>query len=737
MIFSRRKFLKYAAVSAGSTLLAETPFLPARAREKVKADGSDVRYVPTTCEMCFWKCGVIAKVVDGKVVKLEGNPRHPQSRGRLCARGQGGIGLLYDKDRLKVPMIRTGPRGSGPRGENRYKQASWDEALGYVAKKLKEIAAKHGPEAVGLFAHGSSGTYFNNVVRAMGSANVAYPSFSQCLGARDVAWELTFGIKPNSTCERVDLANSRVIILFGTHLGENMHNSQTQEFAEAVGRGAKIIVVDPRYSTAASKASMWLPIKPGTDLALLLAWINIIISEGWYDKEYVKQYTTGFERLRKEVEQYTPAWAAQETDLPMDKIVEAVREIGRYAPNVLLHPGRHFSWHGNDTQRGRAMAIINALLGTWGRPGGLWLPPKVNLPSFSENPEHPEAKQDPVVFGDYPFAGGEGLTQELRKATITGKPYPIKAWIVTGTNLLKTMPQQELTRKAIDNLDLLVAIDVMPTDTVMHADVILPECTYLERHDGLFTITTREAGIAIRQPAVKPLYQSRPGWWIGSELCKKLGLAQYAVKDTWEGRMRRQARTWGLDYDRLARVGYIPLPGSGRPYITKTNQPVFHTQSKKIELVSSDLDDEDFDVIPHYKPIEQPKKGEYRLLYGRSPVHTFTRTVNDLWLWELKKENEVWLNKHEARRLGIKDGEKVRLKNQDQVISDPIRARVTERIRRDCVFMVHGFGQHSPAMTRAYNRGADDQQLITRCKIDPICGVTGMRVNFVKILREA
>jgi len=730
MAFSRRSFLKYAAMSAGGTLLAETPFFSARAR--AKAEGGKARYVPTTCEMCFWKCGVIAKVVDGKVVKLEGNPSHPQSRGRLCGRGQGGIGLLYDKDRLKVPMIRTGARG-----ENRYKQVSWDEALGYVADKLKAIAAQHGPEAIALFAHGSPGTYFNNLVRAMGSPNVAYPSFSQCLGAREVAYELTFGQGPNSTCERVDIANSRVIVMFGTHLGENMHNSQTQDFAEAVGRGAKIICVDPRYSTAASKASVWMPIKPGTDLALLLTWINIIISERRYDKEYVEKYTTGFAELKEAVARYTPEWAARETELPRRDIVEAARELGRYAPNVIVHPGRHFSWHGNDTQRGRAMAILNAILGTWGRPGGIWLPPKVDLAAFSENPPHPEAERDAVVFGDYPFAGGEGLTQELRRATITADPYPIKAWIVTGTNLMKTMPKQDLTRKAIDRLDLLVCVDVMPTDTVMLADVILPEATYLERHDGLFTITTKEAGIALRQPAVEPMYQSKPAWWIGSELCRKVGLGQYAVKDTWEGRMRRQAKSWGVDYDTLADTGYVSLPGTAAPYITAANQPVFKTPSGKIELFSSELEEEDFDPIPRYERIKQPGKGEFRLLYGRSPVHTFTRTVNNQWLWELKKENEVWINAREAKKLGIANGQVVRLVNQDGVKSEPVKARVTERIRRDCVFMVHGFGQDSRIMTRAYNKGADDQRLITKYNVDPICGVTGMRVNFVKIVKEA
>jgi thiosulfate reductase/polysulfide reductase chain A len=733
MAFSRRNFLKYAAMgaamSAGGTLLAETPFFGAKAR--AMAEGGKARYVPTTCEMCFWKCGLIAKVEDGKVVKLEGNPLHPQSRGKLCARGQAGLGLLYDKDRLKVPMIRTGARG-----ENRYKQASWDEALNYVAEKLTAIKAKHGAESIALFAHGSPGTYFANVVQALGSSNISYPSFSQCLGARNVAWELTYGEGPASTCERVDLANSRVMVLFGTHLGENMHNSQNQEFAEAVGKGAKIIVVDPRYSTAAGKASMWLPIKPGTDLALLLALTNVIISEGWYDKEYVANYTNGFDKLAESVKQYTPAWAAHETELKEQDIIEVARQLGSNAPNVMVHPGRHFSWHGNDTQRGRAMAILNAILGTWGRPGGIWLAPKGKDAKLVEHPAYPKPKREPVIFGGYPFAGGEGLTNAVRETTISGDPYPIKAWIVAGTNLIKTMPKQELTRKAIDQLDLLVAVDVMPTDTVMLADVILPEATYLERHDGLFGIDTKESGVALRQPVIEPLYESRPAWWIGSELCKALKLNDYSLKGTWEERMKREAKLWNIDYNELADKGYISIPGSAAPYITPANPLVVKTASKKIELYSSELEDEDFDPIPKYKAIAQPPAGQYRLLYGRSPVHTFTRTVNNQWLWEIFKENQVWLNAKEAALHNITNGALIRLVNQDGVRSEPVRVKVTERIRPDCVYMVHGFGQNSPAMSRAYHRGADDQNLVSHYAVDPICGTTGMRVNFVTIVKE-
>uniref|UniRef100_UPI004056406F molybdopterin-containing oxidoreductase family protein n=1 Tax=Candidatus Electronema sp. TaxID=2698783 RepID=UPI004056406F len=736
MAFSRRNFLKYAAMSAGGAAIVDTPFFSARAR--AEAEGGTARYVPTSCEMCFWKCGVIAKVQKNKdgvdeVVKLEGNPLHPQSLGKLCARGQAGIGQLYDPDRLKRPMIRTGERGDG-----KYKEVSWEEALSYTAENLKKIIEKHGPHSIAMFSHGSPGDYFTNLLSALGSGNISFPSFSQCKGIRDATWELTFGHKPATSCERVDMRNSRVIVLFGTHLGENMHNSQNQEFSQAVGNGAKIICVDPRYSTAASKASMWLPIKPGTDTALLLTWINILISEDLYDKAYIEQYATGFDQLKEAVKEYTPEWCAKETDLPEANIVEAARELGRYAPSVMIHPGRHVSWYGNDTQRVRAMAIINALLGSWGRKGGLYLPPKGKFPSYNDGaPEYPIPDEDPVIKGNYPFAGGEGLTQVVRDVTITSDPYPIKAWIIAGTDLLKALPAPARTREAISKLDFMIAVDIMPAETVMMADVILPECTYLERHDGLFKIETRESGVSLRQPAIEPMYDTKPAWWIASELCKKMGLDDYAVKDSWEERMKRQAKAWNVSWETLADKGYVSIPDSAAPYITPENQPVFKTPSGKIELYSSKLEEKHFDPIPKYEPTEQPGEGMYRLVYGRSPVHTFSRTINTPFLWELMKENELWLNKKEADRLGVKHGQRVRLENQDKVVSAPMLVKATERIRRDCVYMVHGFGHNSPRLSKAHHSGVDDQELITHYKVDPICGGTGMRVNFVKIIKEA
>jgi thiosulfate reductase/polysulfide reductase chain A len=372
MGFTRRQFLKAAGIATGAGLLSDSLFTSVLAMG-TKPEGV-VTSVPTYCEICFWKCGAFARVVDGKVVKLEGNPIHPNSRGKLCARGNAGMGLLYDPDRLKSPMISTGARGEG-----KFKKASWDEALNYVAEKMEKIKKTHGPEAVALFAHGCTGSHFTQLMSAYGSPNITMPSFAQCRGPRDVGYELTFGLAPGSP-ERVDMVNSKVVVLFATHLGENMHNSQVQDFAESVARGAKFIVVDPRFSTAAGKAEHWLPIRPGSDMALILAWTNLIIQNNWYDKAYLDRYATGFPELATAVKPYTPEWAAKETDIPAATIVETARLMGINKPSVCIHPGRHATWHGNDVQRARSMAILTALLGSWGREGGMFFPTKTALP---------------------------------------------------------------------------------------------------------------------------------------------------------------------------------------------------------------------------------------------------------------------------------------------------------------------------------------------------------------------
>ncbi|MBL8056950.1 MAG: molybdopterin-dependent oxidoreductase, partial [Anaerolineales bacterium] len=385
---SRRRFLRGSALALGALAQAQ-PALAAGGRwlRRLGAGLPWFRQSPTTtynyCDMCPWRCGVIVKSVAGRVVKIEGNPQDPKSRGRLCARGQAGVSFLYDPDRLKRPMIRTGARGEG-----KFREASWEEALDYSAEQLLKIKDQYGPEGVAFLGHTSGDFWFIDYLpQAWGSPNAAKPSTSLCTSPREEAALLTFG-RAIGNHEPVDWAEARCLVLIGTHIGEDARNTMMQDLAEARARGAQLIVVDPRYSSAAMKADHWLPIKPGTDTALLLAWMNVLIAEDLIDRDFIDQWTVGFDELRAHVAALTPEWAAAITDLPADLIRESARTFGRARPQAVIVPGRHVVWYGNDTQRLRAVYILNALVGAYGRPGGLYFN---KTPYLEEHPHPPYA----------------------------------------------------------------------------------------------------------------------------------------------------------------------------------------------------------------------------------------------------------------------------------------------------------------------------------------------------------
>ena len=723
--YSRRRFLKISGAAVG-TAAGGAAIHAAETMLAVSENGSatGIRTVPTFCDICFWKCGAIAYVKDGKLWKIEGNPLDPLSRGRLCPRGTGGIGAHYDPDRLKTPLMRRRNRG-----EEEWVSVTWDEALNSIAEKMQKIKAEHGPEALALFSHGIGGTFLRHTLKAYGAINIAAPSFAQCRGPRDVGFRLTFG-EDVSSPERTDIRNAGCLVLIGSHLGENMHNTQVQEFAEAIGRGASIIVADPRFSIAAGKAKYYLPIRPGTDLALILAWMNVLVKEGLYDKDYVDKYGFGFEQFAAAIGTNTPEWAYPETGIEPGLIRATAREMARYKPATLVHPGRHVTWYGDDAQRSRAIALLNALLGSWGRKGGFYSPVSMEVPDYPYPPYPKTQKEKADNPGNkYPFAD-EAITTGIREATITGKPYPIKGWFVYATNLMEALPNAQETIRAMQNLDLLVVVDVIPSEIAGWADVVLPESVYLERYDDLNVEWFREPFVALRQPVISSPHDQKPNWWIARTLAEKLGLGDYFPWKDIEEYLNRRLSAAGLSFDELKKKGIIP--GAGQPIYFDEGVPAqFPTPSGKIEFYSLQLEKAGFAPVPQYVPPSTGPNGYLRLLYGRAPVHSFSRTQSNPILSDALNENEVWINPGAAKRYGIENGTYIRLKNQDNVVSNRIRVRVTEQIRPDCVYMVHGFGHTSKGLKHAFGKGASDALLITRYITDPLMGGTGMNVNFV------
>ena len=353
---SRRDFLIIGGAAAGA--LAVGQFIPpavARAAAEagfLNAEGDGV--IPTMCEMCVWRCGVLAKVRDGRVVKLEGNPEHPHSRGKLCPRGQSGLMNTYDPDRVLTPLIRAGKRGEG-----KFRKASWDEALDLTASSMKQIKDNYGPEAMVFSStHNLSQLQFENLLYSFGSPNYGTQR-SLCFNAMITAFQLTYGVEePSRNYDSVEF-----ILMVGRNMMEAISTSETGELSHAIDRGARLVYLDPRFTKTAAKAAEWLPIRPGTDLAFLLAMINVIVTNELADCEFVKKYVVGCDNIRDEMSKYTPQWAEGITGIPAQTIDRIAREYAAAGKNALAHPGWRTSNFTNSFQAERAIATLNALSG--------------------------------------------------------------------------------------------------------------------------------------------------------------------------------------------------------------------------------------------------------------------------------------------------------------------------------------------------------------------------------------
>jgi len=356
-------------------------------------------------------------------------------------------------------------------------------------------------------------------------------------------------------------------------------------------------------------------------------------------------------------------------------------------------------------------------------------------------PKYPEPKKTwtDAFPGKYPIASSPVSNALIDASIPENKPgLLIKGWIVNGTNLISSIPDQANTKKAIQNLELIVAVDTMPMEITGWADVVLPECTYLERYDMLRTSPHRKPAIALRMPAAEPKNNTRSAYNIARGLAVKLGLEMYYPFEKQEDLLDWQLKQAGTSLEEMQRIGVKTFEREADDlYYAEDENVAFPTDSGKIELYSKYFEDAGHDPLPKYVPHEEPPEGFYRLIYGRAPMHTFGRTSNNPNLTDLMHENSVWINPKVSKEWGLVQGQYIWLKNQDGIVSDfKIKVRVTERIRWDSIYMVHGFGHAQTQMKRCFGKGASDTQLITKVLTDPLMGGTGMRSNFVTFLTE-
>ena len=732
---TRRNFLKTASIAAASIPLAK---VTARAETGLKKSppvpkGShrDTQTVTGgVCEICFWRCQLVGKLRDNRLVKLEGNPKSIDNGQAVCARGNAGIRLLYDPDRLKYPM-----KNIGERGAPKWQRISWEEALDICAEKFSGIIEKYGAQGISMFPHGASAKYPQHFFEyTIGTPNISMASFFQCRGARDVSYLATLEMTPG---EHVDMANAKVIFMTGSHLGENIHLSHMKRYVRGLEQGAKLIVIDPRYSATAAKSDIWVKIKPSTDTAMLLAIMNYIIENEKYDKEFIAERGEGFDEFTEHVKEWTLEKAAKVCDIPAAQIKQVADMLADNAPNVSIHPGRFASWHGTDFQRGRAMACLTGLLGAIGVPGGLVKP---KMPRGLKRKKWPVVEHEIEAINIreeldvYPFSPPGTPTDLIRNAAIYGDPYPIKGCVIWGQNLIQTIPNQPKTIAMLKAMDFVMCTDLIPTDITMYADILLPGSTYLEQYNEIKRGTQwdfadkHQQYIAPRMPLVDPLFEAKDSVWITNELAKRMGFAEYApVKDQVEYANKFMEGA-GVTIEQIRKKDGIHLQPGEDPYGVP--------EDLIIHFFSYDLEDYGFPAMATYIPVEKPPSGYMRLLSGRTPVHTFNRTLNNPWLVHELPENPIWVNDKVAARLDLEDGQRVKCINQDGEESrSTTTVKVTPGIREDSVFLAHGYGSKSPALSVGHHRGVDGQELITRVVVDQESGCHGMRNNFIRLVK--
>jgi len=680
--------------------------------------------IPTTCELCPNKCSVLAVVQDGLIRKLNPNPENPKSRGMLCARGNAGLLQVYDPQRLRQPMIRAGARGEG-----KWRMVSWDEAFDYTARKLSAIKEKYGPQGV-LWSstEAFAEVFFQNLGQAFGSPNsVRHPSL--CLASVNLAYSVTFGTVPS-----FDLLNANYVIMAGANRFESFITPDTMDLIDsAMNRKTRLVYLDPRFTVTASKADRWYPIKPGSDLAFILAMLHVIIGEQRHDKDFVAAYCHGFDELAGHVKPYTPEWSEKETGIPAAEIVRIAREFSDAAPRALFYAGRRSSWYQNDFQMRRAQAILNAIVGNWDRQGGMVPNTKIALGELLILPwDDPQAPRVDEIEKHFPLAAkGDGAYLKLRENVLSGSPYPVKGWMIFKQDPMNALPDQAKTMRMLEQMEFVAAIDIQMSDTAWYADVLLPESTYLERTDPIEVLSGIWPVVVLRQRVIQPLYDTKPCLEIVQGLARRLGLSQYfdyTIEQWNEAAAKELPLEMPLDY--LKKHGVFTPPGGPKYGTTLNPDHHFVTKSGKIELFSERLQEAGYDPLPVYQPQPEPPPGKFRLVVGRKAFYTHASSTNNPWLFDFAPENRLWISPRAAESAGIADADTVEVSSGTGQVH--LRARLTQEIRPDCVFMLHGFGKRSHWLKRAYNRGGSDAAVL-EAAWDKVSGNAAMHETLVRV----
>ncbi|MEN8210178.1 MAG: molybdopterin-dependent oxidoreductase [Thermodesulfobacteriota bacterium] len=686
--------------------------------------------VYSLCFMCSVRCPIKVLAKDGQVKWIEGNPHVPGMEGSLCPRGVAGINMLYDDQRLQYPLIRVGERGSG-----QFRKASWDEALDMVGDKLKKIIDEHGGHSVVLGERAQLATHVSKAfLKSIKSPNY-FSHDALCKGSVNTACRSLFGYTDGQM--GIDYKNTKHMVLFGRNIFESIAVKEVNNLMYALENGAKMTYIDPRVSITATKAHRYWMIRPGTDIALNYALMHVIIKERLYDAAYVDKYVQGFKELQEFVNDYTPEWAEKETGIPANEIVDFIREISKDKPNVVFHFGYRGANHANEIYMRRSILILNVLMGSVESKGGLFFKKgpgeeggKAAEKLVSQDfPKIDAARFDKAGTKEFPLPDqAHGVGQMLPFAILNEDPYPIKALFAFRFDPLMSIADTNLTKKALDKLDLIVTIDINHSDIAGYSDVILPESIYLERTDCIQQMNGLKPQMFIRNKVVEPLYDTRDGAMILKEIAERIGTGKYFPYNNMDELVDWQLEGTGFTRKDFEDKGFVAYGKSQIFWDRDTLK--FKTPSEKIEFKSSLLEDAGFESFPAYENIELPPENKFRLVVGRPAQHTHVSTQNNPYLNYICSENELWINGKKASELGIGNGDMVKVASK--VGEGTIKAKVTDLIHPECVYMMHGFGHTNKSAARSCDKGVSDAVLQENV-YDKIGGSPAFHDTFISV----
>lgn len=628
-------------------------------------------------------CTLLVEQEDGRILKISPDPSGDLSHGHMCRKARALPEIINHPKRLKKPLKRAGQRGDG-----KWSEISWDEALETAANGFNSIKEKDGARAVAFCQGAPKGLEHFVLIRlanTFGSPNIVGPQ-NVCHMPREIAGMLTCGFFPVSDYGKP----TESILVWGSNLTATNEEAVicTQLLNRLKADKSSLVVVDPRKTELAQKADIWLPVKPGTDVALALGFLNVIIEEGLIDKDFIENHTHGFEDLEAHVKKFNVDWAAEVCELNTDDIRQAARLYGKARPGSIQW-GNGIEQNINNFDTARALLSLMAVTGNMDAPGGniAALPPKViRLGEFVRGDMQPGRTKE-MLSASYGTAPGFVIVapEYFKKAILTDQPYPMRGAYIHVSNPVLAWSDSRETYEALKKLEFIAVSETFMSPTAALADIVFPAATHLEFNDiGHYGLAH---GFMLARPkVVDPVPECRPNIRILNDLANKMGLSEYWW-DNYEDMLEQILAPSGLSYEQFAERGI--LHGPERYY--KFREKGFKTKTGKVELLLTIAEKNGLNPLPEWSgPAETEDDAFPLLLTGHKSPNFFCsdhRYVESL----LSKEPDPVVEVHPetAAEAGLAAGDDAAVETRTGCIK--VKVKITERIKSGVLSVVHGW----------------------------------------------